>query len=205
MNRILFCNVTMQSQAEKTVYTSADRSVPAAATPVVYPVSAFLEASLAPGDHIKAVLLVKNDSFGRSSQNARLCRAELAAACAGCGAEISFETVSTDFAQDRETHSALLGRLVEQMEEGAHILADITYGPKDLPIVLFTALNFAERFLGCEIDNILYGQAEFQEGKPVNTRLCDMIPLYSLNTLANTVRCKSAAEAKEMLKLLLAL
>ena len=91
------------------------------------------------------------------------------------------------------------------MEEKAHVIADITYGPKDLPIVLFTAMNFAEKFLDCEIDNIVYGQATFVDGNAVNTKICDMIPLYYLNSVANTVQCSSPDKAKQLLKSLLSM
>ena len=103
------------------------------------------------------------------------------------------------------THDKLLLDIVDEFEENSHITADITYGPKDLPIVLFTALNFGEKFFGCEIDNIVYGQANFVDGKPTNTKICDMIPLYYLNSVTNTVNCDSPAKAKEMLKSLLSM
>ena len=50
-----------------------------------------------------------------------------------------------------------MGSIVDELEIGARVLVDTTYGPKDLPIVIFTALNFAEKFLECQIDNIIYG------------------------------------------------
>ena len=72
-------------------------------------------------------------------------------------------------------------------------------------IVLFAALNFAEKFLHCEIENILYGQATFIDGNPTNTKLCDLVPLYYLNSVANTIRCDNSQKARELLKDLLSL
>ena len=37
-------------------------------------------------------------------------------------------------------------KIVDEIEDNSHILCDITYGPKDLPIVLFSVLNFAEKY-----------------------------------------------------------
>ena len=95
--------------------------------------------------------------------------------------------------------------IVNELEDNAHITADITYGPKDLPIVLFTALNFAEKYFNCDIDNIVYGQAHFVDGKPTKTTICDMVPLYYLNSVANSVQCDSSEKAKEALKTLLSI
>ena len=64
------------------------------------------------------------------------------------------------------------------IKDGSHIIADITFGPKDVPIIVFAVLGFAEKSLGCEVDHIIYGQANFENGRPVNTKICDMSPLY---------------------------
>ena len=81
----------------------------------------------------------------------------------------------------------------------------MTYGPKDLPIVLFSALNFAEKFLGCEVDHLIYGQVSFKDGVPTNPQICDMIPLYCLNSVTNAVRAETPDRARQMLKSLLSM
>ena len=96
-----------------------------------------------------------------------------------------------------------MSRIVDELEDNAHILADMTYGPKDQTVVLFSALSFAEKFLGCDIDNIIYGQANFVDRKPVNTKIWDMVPLFYLNTVTNTLHCDDANKARKMLKTLL--
>ena len=98
-----------------------------------------------------------------------------------------------------------MSKIVDEIEDNSHIICDTTYGPKDLPIVLFSVLNFAEKYLKCDIDNILYGQATFVDGKPTDTKLCDMSPLYYLNSVTNTIRCDDPNKAREMLKNLLSL
>ena len=66
-------------------------------------------------------------------------------------------------------------------------------------------MNFGEKFFDCEIDNIVYGQATFVDGNVVNTKICDMIPLYYLNSVANMVQCSDPIKAKQMLKSLLSM
>lgn len=205
MKKILYCNIPMKTNTEKCVYTSEDFSVPVSSTPVVYPINAFLEKTLVKGDEIKAVLLSKKDHNGSHITNTSLFVEELLAVTSKLDVKVEFKIIKTDFEQKQEVHDQLMIDIVDELEENAHIIADITYGPKDLPVVLFTALNFAEKFFNCEIDNIVYGQANFENGKPVNTKICDMIPLYYLNSVANTIQCDTAGRAKEMLKTLLSI
>ena len=205
MKKILFCNIPMKADVDKCVYTSEDYSLPVSDTPVSYPVNAFFEKTLKVDDEVKAILLVKKDDFGYYKKNVAACIEELMSAAEKSGAKVEYKVVDTDFNEMQSTHDKLLLDIVDQFEENAHITADITFGPKDLPIVLFTALNFGEKFFNCEIDNIVYGQASFVDGKAVNTKICDMIPLYYLNSVTNTVNCSSPEKAKEMLKSLLSI
>jgi len=208
MKKIVFCNVPMRSASgiKRDIYTSNDYSVPVAETPVKYPVNAFLEKTLVADDNVKAILLVKKDSEGNYKQNVSECITEMLNAAEKSGARVDYKIIETEFEETQEVHDNLLLSIVDELEEGAHIVADITYGPKDLPIVLFTAMNFAEKFFNCEIDDIVYGQADFaNDGSIKSMRICDMVPLYYLNSVTNTVNCNSSEDAKKMLKSLLSM
>lgn len=205
MKKILFCNIPMTIKVGKCIYKSDDHSVPTSQTPVCYPVSAFFEKTLSKEDEVQAILLVKKDPLKQYKKNINDCIKELLAVSESTGAKIDYKIIDTEFSETQATHDNLLLSIIDEMEENAHIVADITYGPKDLPIVLFTAMNFAEKFLNCEIDNIVYGQATFIDGNAVNTKICDMIPLYYLNSITNTVQCSSPDKAKQLLKSLLSM
>jgi len=205
MKKILICNIPMMEKTTKCVYTSDDLSLPVVEKEVIYPLNAFLKGYLSKGDDVKALLLVKKDENENYKKNLADFIEENIKANEEIGAKIEHKIVETDFEQSSKVHQMLMGKIVDELDDGAHIVADITYGPKDLPIVLFSALNFAEKFLGCEIDNIIYGQASFVDGKPVNTKLCDMGSLYYLNAVTNTVNCSDSNNARNMLKTLLSL
>ena len=96
-------------------------------------------------------------------------------------------------------------KLIDEIDIESQIMADITYGPKDLPIVIFSTLSFAEKFLKCKIDNIVYGQADFIDDKVVGSIICDMTPLYCLSSVTNTIKCDDPQKARQMLKSLLSL
>ena len=205
MKKTIICGIPMKKVVDQVVYRSDDKSIPSADRAVRYPVNAFLEETLKPSDELKIILLVKQDPHGSHEHNIGLFKEELANANASIGAKVSYTVIDTDFSQSKSVHEHLMGRLVDEFDIGAHVIADTTYGPKDLPIVIFTALNFAEKFLKCEIDNIIYGQASFVDGHAVDTKLCDMIPLYYLGSITNTIHCIEPEKAKSMLKALLSI
>ena len=205
MKKIIFCNIPMKEKIEKNRYQSEDLSLETSERAVAYPINAFLEKTLIADDDLKIILLVKKDKFGHYKKNAEVFKAEFFEANKEIGAKYEFKIIDTDFSEERAIHEQLMSKIVDELDDGSHILADITYGPKDLPIVLFSALNFAEKFLGCDIDNIIYGQADFVDGKPVNTQICDMVPLFYLNTVTNTIHCDTPDKARKTLKSLLSL
>ena len=203
MKKILFCNIPMTIVINKRKYESSDSSLPASDSDVYFPVSSFLEKSLSDNDTLKAVMLVKKDKHEEYRKNIDYFNEDIERIRNVTGAKVEVDIIDTDFSEDKTVHEDLLLSIIDKIDEKSHIISDITYGPKDLPIVLFTAMNFAEKFLDCEIDNIVYGKATFREGVVVETQLCDMIPLYFLNSITNTVQCSSTEKAKQMLKTLL--
>lgn len=205
MKKIVICGIPMKAKVDQVIYANEDKSLPVANRPVRYPINAFLEETLKSSDELKVVLLVKKDEHSHHEKNICYFKAELDQANSKIGAAVSYSIIDTDFSQNKSVHEELLGKLVEELDIGAHILVDSTYGPKDLPVVIFTALNFAEKFLGCTIDNIIYGQASFVNGHAVDTKLCDMIPLYYLGSITNTIHCVEPEKAKSMLKTLLSI
>lgn len=205
MKKIVICNIPMRENVDRTIYTSADLSLPTSTRAVRFPINAFLEETLNPDDELKLVLLTKNDEYSCAQKNAKDFIAEIDEINKNIGAKIESTTINTAFSQEQAIHEQLMASIVEQIDVDSHILADITYGPKDMPIVLFSAMGFAEKFLSCEIDNIIYGQANFENGKVVNTKICDMIPLYYLNSVTDTIHCDEPEKAKQMLRTLLSL
>lgn len=205
MKKIVICNIPMKEHVEKIVYTSEDMSLPVSEKPYRYPINSFLSQTAKADDELKIILLIKKDGNNFYEKNTADYKQEMEEISASTGAKTEFISIDTSFSQGKENHEQLMGKLVEEIDTGAHIMADITYGPKDLPIVVFSALNFAEKFLRCEIDNIVYGQAAFKDNRVVESVICDMIPLYCLSSVTNTIKCDESKKARQMLKSLLAL
>jgi hypothetical protein len=205
MKKTVICNIPMKERVDLSVYTSDDQSLPVSGKAVRYPINSFLAETMSQDDEIKVILLVKKDQYGHYEKNTADFCTELNSFNEGIGATLDIKIVDTEFEETKATHELLLGKIVDCLDSGARVLADVTYGPKDLLVVLFTALNFAEKFLECSIDNIVYGQASFVDGQAVDTKICDMVPLYCLSSITNTIRCSTPDKAKSMLKALLSL
>lgn len=202
MKKTIICSIPMKKVVDKSVYESEDLSVSVSSTAVRYPINAYLEKNVSSEEEVKIILLVKKDEIGHFEKNKAEFEAELRELCK---ANITITTIDTDFSQEKVIHEQLMGRIVDEIEDASHITVDITYGSKDIPIVIFSALGFAEKFLDCEIDNIIYGQASFKDGHAVNTKICDMSPLYCLSSVTNTINCTDRGKARKTLKSLLSL
>lgn len=203
MKKTLICNVKMSVPPRASTYSGGDKSLPASDSKVCYPVTAFLEETLKSGDELHVIMLAKMDSTGQYEQNVALCAKELGGAAAMNGAAFSSETVYSPFEENEQTHGDLMLSIIEKVPEGTTLLVDMTYGPKDLAIVEFSALHFLEDFCNCEIDNILYGHTTFVDGVPTDGKLCDMAALYYISSIMNKVKTDDSERAVKMLKVVL--
>lgn len=205
MKKTVICDISMKENIDKVLYTSDDRSLPVSDRKVSYPITAFLEKTMKKEDDLNVILLVKQDKFGNYKKNMEIFKEELDTVNNDIGASIEYDVINTAFDETKAVHEQLMGQIVERIPDNEHVLVDITYGPKNLPIVIFDALSFAEKHLGCTIDNIIYGKANFENGRAVDTKICDMVPLYYLQSLSNTIHSSVPGKAREALRSLLSM
>lgn len=205
MKKTIICSIPMREHVANTVYSNDDGSLPVSDKPFRYPINSLLSQTVKEEDELKIILLIKKDGNSFYEKNTVDYKHEIEIICADTGAKAEFIPIDTAFSQKKENHEQLMGKLIDGIDIGSHIMADITYGPKDLPIVIFSALSFAEKFLKCDIDNIVYGQADFENDRVVGSFICDMIPLYCLSSVTNTIKCDDPQKARQMLKSLLSL
>ena len=205
MKKIIICSIPMREHVANTVYSSEDRSLPVSDKPYRYPINSLLSQTVKSEDELKIILLIKKDRNLFYEHNTEDYRHEIEEICLNTGARAEIIPIDTAFSQNKENHEQLMRKLIDEIDIESQIMADITYGPKDLPIVIFSTLSFAEKFLKCKIDNIVYGQADFIDDKVVGSIICDMTPLYCLSSVTNTIKCDDPQKARQMLKSLLSL
>ena len=207
---IVFSDIPMKKKLYAFRYRSSGNAEIDYDKEVVFPVNCVLAKTMKKGERVKVVLLAKEDVEGNTPVNVNEFVKELDAINADIGAEIEYVPLVTPFKETGDVHENLFREIVGQLENGAQIVADVTYGPKPLPIILFAALNFAEKFFNAEIKNIVYGKVNFVddgqgEGNtvPVNPELFDLTHLYYLNGVTNAMEYGSSEEALEALDRLL--
>jgi len=204
MKKIVFCNIMMKERLDRFRYKVSGNSTIEYDGEVIFPINGVLARTLKKGDEVKVVLLKKEDIVGNSGKNTGEFMSELDRISATIGAKIEYKILSTPHDESREIQEKLLKEMVGELVEGAAVYADITFGTKSLPIIVFSVLNFAEKFFKAEIKNIVYGKVDFdKDNNPVKPELFDMTALFYLNSIASTMECKDGAAAKKLLDTIL--
>ena len=62
-------------------------------------------------------------------------------------AKINYVEVSADYNEFKENHEKRIMVILEQMEEGAELYGDITFGPRTVPMEMLCAFAFADSFV----------------------------------------------------------
>lgn len=171
------------SKVDETEYRVFDSDLKAAAGGVRFPMNQVIASIVEDGSNVRVIMLGTELEGIDSKAIANLCRAETAAALDGKDCNIEFIEEYGLFDATRSIIGQLYASISKKIIDGSTILADLTYGPKYISILVFSLLSYAERFAGCRVDNIVYGQVHFVDGPegkriPVNPKLYDIAPLY---------------------------
>ncbi len=204
MKKIVFCCLPMKAAEDIAV---AHYSVPGNSTieykgEVRFPVNGVLARTLKQGDDVKVVLLGKDSIAGTREANVQVFKDELDGINQSIHANIEYKVIATPFDELDEVQDKLYRYMAAELEPEAEITCDITYGPKTMPIVLMGVLRFADKFFNADIANLIYGKADFIDGKPCNFVIYDVTALYYLNCVTEKMTAKTPEEALEMLDLL---
>ena len=200
MKKIIFCDIPMKKFMNTMIYAGTGNTNISYKKPVIYPINSLLAETLKKNDEVRVVLLRTLDKAGYSGKNSGLFMQELDAINSGIGAKITYETLDSEFKETKDTHETRLKNMLDKIEENTEIYADITYGPKPLPMILMCVISFAEKFLNCEVKSIVYGKVDFDDNnKPCNPELYDVTSLYYLNNLTSSMVAENGKEAKESL------
>ncbi|GHT92652.1 hypothetical protein FACS1894140_4990 [Spirochaetia bacterium] len=209
--KTVFCTMLISNDAEPQVYKVDGNSTLESDKKVIFPVSGVLARTLQKGEKVKIVLFATENAAGDYTKYIDAFKEELKAINTRIGADIEYadKPIVMPFDGNRKTFDQTLRALIAEVKEDTQIIADITYGSKIQPILLFSALNFAEKYFNADIKTIIYGKVDFVPDPnnpdprakkiPKNPVIYDLTPLYYLNSLTNVIDCKSAADARKML------
>lgn len=199
MKKIVFVSLKMADDMRKRVYPVDGNSFIEYSEEVYYAINAVLAKTMKSDDDVKVILLETDAGDQAGEKNAQLFMTELNEINRqnNINAKISYEVIPSDFITSKDMFNTLYLKLIKNFEKEAELSADITFGPKALPLLVFTAMQFGEKFFDCSIGNVVYLKAEYKGGKIVEgTQLvCDYTPLYLLNSFTNTIESSSGENA----------
>lgn len=204
MKKIVFVTIPLKKKMEKLHYPVAGNTLIEVDEPVYYAVSSILAHKMKADDEIKVILLTTQGGANASQKNAKLFKDELNHFNKN-GAKISYETFPSAFDPSKTNFQFLFKTLIKELEQGAEIYADITYGPKPLAFLLFTVFQFAEKFFDSSIGNIVYAKVEYDENNeiiPDSQLIYDITPLYLMNSFTNIIEASSSERAIQMVEAL---
>lgn len=200
MKKIVFATIPMQEIKEGIVYKSVENKAIEYEKPVLFTVDSLLAKTLRSGDKVKVVRIVTEGKF--SDDNLRLQKDELDKINSEIGADISYVEVREAFSESNQVLHSRFRQLVNSLENGCEIYADMTFGPKTLTPILFYVLGFAEKFFDADIKNIVYGKVTFDKNKhplPDTAEIFDVTSLFYLNSMASVMKAQDGDAALKML------
>ena len=204
MKKIVFANISMQPKLIPNCFKGESNVSCNYEGKVVYAINAFLADHLKKDDDVKVVLIQTEGHTDAMKQRAKtntdLFENELNDINKKIGANITYVTISSDFNEAKKEHEKRIMTILEQMEKGAELYGDITFGPRTIPMILLCAFSFAEKYYDAHIMKIIYGKIEFGENGPEAPEIYDLTSLYYLNSLTYNLKVDSLDKAMNSLK-----
>ena len=196
MKKIVFVTLPLRGGMEKRRYPVDGNALIETKEAVYFAVNSALSHKMAADDEIKVILLETKGGENAGKENAGLFIDELNAFNTA-GAKIHAETLPVAFDPSKTNFQFVFKALIKELENGAEIYADVTYGPKPLSFLLFSVFQFAEKFFDCSIGNIVYSKVEFKEGKIIDgsEMIYDITPLYLMNSFTNMIEAPDGGRA----------
>ena len=199
MKKIIFCDLPMKSNLKALDYKGTGNVNSCNDKPVIYPINAILADTIKKDDEIKVILLRTANPTENNQKNSDLFIQELNSINTSIGAKITYEVLDSEFKETKDNHELRLKQMIDKIEDGSELFADITFGPKPLPMILMCVLSFAEKFLKCDVKSVVYGKVNFTGENISNPELYDVTSLYYMNNLTNSMVAKDGTEARKTL------
>jgi hypothetical protein len=204
MKKIVFATLPLKGSIEKRRYPVDGNALIESKEPIYFAINPAVACNLKADDEVKVILIETKGGENAGAENAKIFIDELNS-MNKVGAKIVAETQHTAFDPSKTNFKHLFKALIKELEEGAQIYADVTYGPKPLTYLLLSVIRFAEKFFDCDVENIVYSKVEFEGGKikDGSEMIYDITPLYLLNSFTNTIESSTGERAIKAVESLL--
>ena len=163
-----------------------------------YPISPILADTADPGDEIKIITVRQKNSL--YSETLEVFRREIDS----LGLPYTMIDLTTPENQERDGLLTLFEALTNEMEDDACYYADATFGTKTYPLVLSSALHYAEKILdSIEVSGIYYREITRENGEVKACRQYDISTLFTLDAIVDMAADSEISNKRDFIKLML--
>lgn len=134
-------------------------------------------------EHESAKLIVVRQKNTDESKNLEILKGELSAV--GFGENVDLVVISAEENQKRGELLTLFQNAICHIEDNAVYYADVTFGTKTFPLIIFSILRYAANiYTHTDVKGIYYLEVKRSAGKPSgNAKLYNIAYLYSLDNI----------------------
>lgn len=203
MNRIYFTAVPLESNfvLETMPLNPVNFRLDTRLTETAFPIVPVIDATLQPGD-TATVVAVRQHNTGRN-KNMDILRRELE----GLGrSNWTLRDLTVPESQERDLLLGLFAEMISFLQDDTCYYACMTFGTKTYPVVLFSALSYADKIRSnTQICGIYYREVLRTQGKMRESHLYDVTALFTLNSLVDLVASMDCEDKAPMIRRMLEL
>ena len=146
----------------------------------VFPISHIIGNYISNDSEVEVILIETTSDKRNTAEFVQEAKEEISGQIFPYTQNIIFKRIKAPYTYSVKTLGNIYKEICSSISKESMILIDMTYGPKYMPLVLFCVLNYAEKYLDCEISKLYYGLFDNKKGEL--GRIVDFTPLYLLNT-----------------------
>ena len=154
MKKIVFVTLMMADDMHKRHFPVDGNSFIEYPGETYYAINSVLAQTMKADDEIKFVLIQTRGGDNAGPQNIARFQEEIETLNT-CGANLSYEVIASEFVENKDKFKTLYTKLIKTLENEAELYADITFGPKSLPLLVFSTMQFGEKFFDCSVGNVI--------------------------------------------------
>ena len=197
MNRIYFTAVPLESNfvLESMPVNPVNFQLNTRLKESAFPIVPVLDATMQPGDTATVVAVRQQNT--EKNKNMDILRQELEALGRS---DWTLQDLTVPESQNKDLLLGLFARMIGCMQDDTCYYACMTFGTKTYPVVLFSALSYADKIRSnTQICGIYYREVLRQQGKTRGSNLYDVTALFTLNSLVDLVAGMDCNEKDRMI------
>ena len=166
-----------------------------------FPILIPMANSVERGEEIKLTVVNTNDPNGYGKANYSKFMEQLEELKGRLGFTCRITDLEAAFEESQKKEMKLLEEIVGTFEPDDIITADLTYGNKPSPMVLLSALSYADNF--CEntfVNMLVYGGVAHGKNNVNTSYISDVTSLFYMNSLINRMSLVKPKDPLSMLK-----